>query len=237
DNLTEYKVTYDQLLRMTSGIGINEDGSGKDKNSIMLLHESDAASYASSQELISAPDIQYAYTGGGPVVLAREFIRLAGDGDPSKAYRFLEEKLISPLGLSSLILETDGKGTFLGSSFMSASAQDWAKLGQLYLQNGAWEGQRILPSDWSSYVAEKTDLAGDRDYGAGFWVATDGSRDRELFASPIPRDTFFMHGMMNQAVFIIPSDGLVIVRLGATHEYRASGEWDLVTDVLSAIRQ
>ncbi|XOV84164.1 MAG: serine hydrolase domain-containing protein [bacterium] len=235
--LTEAGVTYDQLMRMTSGIGVDEDGSGRDANSIMLTQTHDAAAFAIDQELHQLPGISYEYTGGNSVVLAKQFVDIAGGGDPSEAYEFLADKLLRPLGLSSVVLEADGVGTFLGSSFMLASALDWAKLGQLYLQDGVWGGARILPPEWVNYVSTKTPQSGERDYGAGFWVAVDGGRDsrHEQLPRP-PEDAIFMHGMMNQAVYILPSQSLVVVRLGATRSYLESGEWELLAGVLGALK-
>ncbi len=233
--LSEAGVTYDQLLRMTSGIGVVEDGSGRDGNSIMLTQTHDAAAYAVNQALQHDPGTEYAYTGGNSVVLAKQFVELAGDGNPSEAYRFLADELLQPLAMTSVVLETDGVGTFLGSSFMLASALDWAKLGQLYLQNGVWEGRRVLPEGWTEYVSTKTPQSMERDYGAGFWVAVDGGRDsrHEHLPRP-PANALFMHGMMNQAVYILPTESLVVVRLGATRSYLDSGEWELLADTLSA---
>lgn len=235
--LTEAGVTYDQLLRMTSGIGVDENGSGRDANSVMLTQTNDAAGYASSRTQFDSPGASYAYTGGGSVVLSRSFIDVAGEGNPSAAYRFLAERLLKPLDMNSVVLETDGTGTFLGSSFMLATALDWSKLGQLYLQNGKWNNEQILPEHWSEYVSEKTPQSGERDYGAGFWVAVDGGRDSQHEHLPRPpKDAYFMHGMMNQAVYVLPSQSLVITRLGATRSYLESGEWELVADVVSALK-
>ncbi|MEO1085259.1 MAG: serine hydrolase, partial [Acidobacteriota bacterium] len=116
-----------------------------------------------------------------------------------------------------------------------ASALDWARLGQLYLQNGQWDGRQILPNDWSAYVSRKTPESGAKDYGAGFWTAESGGRDSQHLQLPKPpRDAYFMHGMMNQSVYILPRQSLVIVRLGATRSYLESGEWELVADVAAA---
>ncbi len=235
--LSEAGVTYDQLLRMISGIGVDETGSGRDKNSIMLTQTHDSAQYAVQQGLHDGPGETYEYTGGNAVVLSKQFVEIAGEGDASAAYEFLAEKLLRPLGISSVVLETDGVGTFLGSSFMLASALDWAKLGQLYLQDGVWEGTRLLPVEWTRYVSTKTPQSAERDYGAGFWVAETGGRDsrHEHLPQP-PQDAFFMHGMMNQAVYILPGQSLVVVRLGATRSYLESGEWELLAGVLSAYK-
>ena len=233
--LTQAGVTYDQLLRMTSGVGVVEDGSGRDGNSIMLTQTHDAARYAINQDLMSVPGTTYAYSGANSVVLANRFVDIAGNGDPSKAYAFLAANLLTPMGLNSVVLETDGVGTFLGSSFMLATALDWAKLGQLYLQDGIWQGRRLLPPGWRKYVSTKTPQSAGKDYGAGFWVAVQGGRDAQHAHLPKPPvDAFFMHGMMNQAVYILPSPNLVVVRLGATRSYLHAGEWELLRDVIAA---
>lgn len=236
--LTEAGVTYDNLLRMVSGINVLEDGSGLDANSIMLTQKNDAATYAIERGLMAAPGEEYAYTGGGPIVLAKAFNSMVAPTDPNGAYAYLQDKLIEPLDLSTLILESDGMGTFLGSTYMSASAYDWAKLGQLYLQNGVWNGERILPESWSRYVSTPTPQSGDRYYGAGFWSGAGGGRtDPEHPHPALPKDAYFMHGMMNQSIYIIPSKDLVIIRLGATRSYHESGEQELVRDVVAAMKE
>ncbi|MEM7002027.1 MAG: hypothetical protein AAF529_14660 [Pseudomonadota bacterium] len=95
----------------------------------------------------------------------------------------------------------------------------------------------MLPADWVKYVSTKTPQSEARDYGAGFWVAVAGGRDSQHGHLPRPpEDTLFMHGMMNQAVYILPAQSLVVVRLGATRSYLASGEWELLAGVLGALR-
>ena len=149
---------------------------------------------------------------------------------------FVSDELAHKLG-ADLQLEVDATGTFLGSSFMLASALDWAKLGQLYLQDGVWEGERLLPEGWTDYVSRTTERSGAKNYGAGFWTATSGGRDAQHAELPkLPEDAFFMHGMMNQAVFVLPGRSLVIARLGATRNYLQSGEWQLVADVVASMR-
>ena len=103
------------------------------------------------------------------------------------------------------------------------------------MKDGVWNGQQLLPDTWTEYVSTKTPQSGARDYGAGFWVAVDGGRDQRHAHLPVPpTDALFMHGMMNQAVYILPSQQLVVVRLGATRSYLQSGEWEFLAGVLGA---
>ena len=109
-----------------------------------------------------------------------------------------------------MVIETDPFGNFLGQGYEVGSGRDWARLGNLYLQDGAWNGERILPEGYAKFVgtlapAWKAD--GRPIYGAFFWINGDG-------AYPVPREAYFMAGAGGQRTMIIPSHDLVVVRLG-----------------------
>jgi CubicO group peptidase (beta-lactamase class C family) len=135
--------------------------------------------------------------------------------------------------MSGALLETDATGTFVGSSFMYATARDWARFGILYLQDGVWDGQRILPEGWVTYTRSPAPADPRRRYGAHFWLdvpdeyrATDGS---------LPNDAFHAVGHEGQFVTVVPSCETVIVRLGLT---RYADAWDhaaFVREVLAAL--
>ena len=107
--------------------------------------------------------------------------------------------------MTSAVLESDASGVFVGSSFMYATARDWAKFGQLYLQGGVWKGERLLPEGWVKYSATPTPKSNGT-YAAQFWL----ERNDQSF----PQDAFMAEGFEGQNVTIIPSKNLVIVRLG-----------------------
>jgi CubicO group peptidase (beta-lactamase class C family) len=226
-------ITLDQLLRMTSGIDLEENGSGLDPNSRMLFTTHDAAAYAVGRGLRNAPGSTFAYTSGSTVLAARYLTDRIGGAVPMYA---LIRELFDTLGMHSAVLEPDGADTFIGSSFMVASARDWAKLGQLYLNNGQWQGTQLLAPDWVSYVSTPTKESGERRYQAGFM----GQRPPHVYAPhgapPPPADTLAGHGLQNQALYILPEANMVIVRLGASGRYWESGEWQLVSDLLAARR-
>ena len=97
---------------------------------------------------------------------------------------------------------------------MFASARDWARFGLLYLNDGMVGGKRILHEDWVDYSAAATL---DSDYGAGFWTnRSDNERAKNRVRLGIPRDAFFASGDLGQRIVIIPSQQLVVVRLGKT---------------------
>jgi CubicO group peptidase (beta-lactamase class C family) len=110
----------------------------------------------------------------------------------------------------SMIMETDATGYFIGSSFSYASARDWAKFGQLFLQKGKWAGKEIIPQSWVDFVQQPAPNSGD-DYGAHFWLNKGGN------LKDVPEDAYLMDGFHGQRVFIIPSKEIVIVRLGLTY--------------------
>lgn len=228
------KMSLDNLLRMTSGLDLEETGSGIDANSSMLFHTTDAAAYALDQGVAHLPNEHWHYSGGSTLLAAKYLTDKAGG---TQAMYQTIRQLFDSLGMHSAVLEPDASGTFLGSSFMLASARDWSKLGQLYLAKGIWNGERLLPEGWTEYVTTKTTLADPlRRYGAGFWLANDPGLYSQHSVPALPPDTFSAHGMQNQAMHIVPSEDLVVVRMGATRDYWASGEWNLVADIIAAKR-
>ena len=224
-------ISLNQLLRMLSGIDIEENGSGLDANSITLFTKDDSAGYAMQRGLRAAPGSRFDYSSGSTLLAARYLTDVAGGPEPMYA---LIRELFDTLGMHSAILEPDAAGTFVGSSFMSASARDWAKLGQLYLNRGRWNDTQLFAPEWVDYVSRITAESKARRYGAGFM----GRRPLDIYAEhnapPPPADTIAGHGLQNQALYIVPSEDLVVVRLGASGSYWESGEWQLLADVIAA---
>ncbi len=123
---------------------------------------------------------------------------------------FPQKELFDKIGVRTMIIETDPYGNFLGQGYEFASARDWARLGNLYLQDGVWNGARILPEGFTQFVstlAQPWVDDGRPVYGGLFWVNGDG-------ALPIPKEAYMMQGAGGQSVTIIPSHDLVVVRLG-----------------------
>jgi CubicO group peptidase (beta-lactamase class C family) len=144
--------------------------------------------------------------------------------------------LFGPLGMRNVVLEFDAAGTPEGSSQMLASARDWARFGQLYFNDGMAGGKRILPEGWVKYSASATPNAW-VGYGAGFWTNRGDSHGANYrIEHGWPRDAFFAKGTIGQYVIVVPSERLVIVRLGRSPNWpvEADGVFDLVRDVVAA---
>jgi CubicO group peptidase (beta-lactamase class C family) len=205
-------ISVDHLLRMTSGLAIREDQTGVDPNSRMLFREPDGAAYSATRALRKEPGTHWEYMSGNTVLVSRRIRELTG-GSLESTSAFVRTQLFQPLGMATAVLEPDPSGTFVGSSFMLASARDWARLGQLYLNGGLWNGRRVFAADWIDYVTRHTPTSGEENYGAGFWIndAPEGPRWPTL-----PPDTYAASGFQHQRIFILPSRQLVVVRLGAT---------------------
>ena len=125
-------------------------------------------------------------------------------------HTFPQRALFDKIGVRTMVMETDPYGNFLTQGYEFASGRDWARLGNLYLQDGVWNGERILPEGFTKFVstlAEPWVADGRPIYGGLFWINGDGTR-------PIPKDAYMMLGAGGQSVTIIPSHDLVVVRLG-----------------------
>lgn len=198
-------ITVDQLLRMSSGLQFEENYAKPSDATHMLFRAKGAGQYALQSRPAHRPDEVFSYSSGTTNIL-QEIIRRQFD-QIADYHAFPYKKLFGKMGMTSAVLEPDASGTFVGSSFLYATARDWAKFGQLYLQDGVWNGERILPEGWVQYVATETPES-DGKYGAHFWI---GKHDKEL-----PPGIFFADGFEGQFVTIVPSANMVIVRLGCT---------------------
>jgi CubicO group peptidase (beta-lactamase class C family) len=228
-------ITLDHLLRMTSGLAFDENYTNPLKDvTFMLLATSDMAAYAASKPLAAEPGSIWHYSSGTTNIIAR--ILREAVGTDAGYLAFPRRRLFDRIGMRSAIIEPDASGTLVGSSFMYATARDWARFGLLYLQDGMWNGERVLPDGWVQYSRMPTPASPRGAYGAHFWLAVrPGSRGSGTSQSVLPADAFHAIGHEGQFVTIIPSRNLVVVRLGLTQD---RGAWDhgaFIRQVLGAI--
>jgi CubicO group peptidase (beta-lactamase class C family) len=177
----------------------------------------DKAVAAAEASLAARPGTRWAYSDTNYVLLSR-VLRDAAGGTAQDLRQFAYTQLFGPLGMRHVTIDFDTTGTPIGASHMLASARDWARFGQLYLDDGVAGGQRILPVGWVANSVTPTLATG---YGAGWWT----NRVEGLVPgwtvpwglSRAPKDAFFARGYMGQFIVVIPSERMVIVRLSISH--------------------
>jgi CubicO group peptidase (beta-lactamase class C family) len=216
------KIRIADLLNMSSGLRIRApqdpdyDPSGPYPDHVYLYTGAiNSFQYAATRPLQWPPGTVGRYRNTDPV-LVNYLIRLAAEKRGEDYLSFPRRALFDKLGMRSVVIETDPYGDFLTQGYDFAAARDWARLGNLYLQDGVWNGERLLPEGFVGFVstvAPAWAADGRPIYGGFFWINGDGDL-------PIPRDAYFMVGAGGQLTAIIPSHDLVVVRQG---HYRGAG--------------
>lgn len=236
-------VTVEQLMRMTSGLDLDETGSGFDPSNQMFYGGvDDMAAFAQRAKLKAPPGTRWFYSSAGVHLLAR-IVRDKAGGTGDAVQRFAFDELFGPLGMQHVTMETDATGTPIGAHYMLASARDWARFGQFYLDDGVVAGRRILPEGW---VKMSTTPTLETDYGAGWWpnrtLNPNGARLSKFDMPLLPRlpaDAFYALGNLGQCLAVIPSERLVIVRLARSHgkDFGAHSFEALVASTVAALHQ
>jgi len=210
------RIRIADILRMSSGLRIRApqdpdfDPAGPYPDHLYLYTGTvDSFKYAATRPLQWPPNTVGRYRNTDPVLI-NYLVRLAVERRKEPYHAFPQRALFDKIGIRTMVLETDPFGNFLTQGYELGSARDWARLANLYLQDGVWNGERILPEGFVTFV---TTLApaweADRRpiYGGFFWLNGDGS-------FPAPRNAYYMAGVGGQNVLIVPSHDLVVVRLG-----------------------
>ncbi len=207
--------TWRDLLQMQSGLEFSEDyGAPRSDVNRMLWGSKDTGAVAAGKPRIHEPGDHWSYSSGTTNLLSRTLKSIL-DNQGADYHSFGRSRIFAPIGATSVIMEPDASGVFIGSSFIYATAQDWARLGQLYLQDGVWNDERLLPAGWAAFVARPAG-ASDGQYGGHFWLNRDGDNGRKRILPGLPEDAYYMSGHEGQFVLIVPSEDLIIVRLGQT---------------------
>jgi CubicO group peptidase (beta-lactamase class C family) len=199
------------LLTMTDGLDFSEQYNPGDDATAMLFDAPSAADYVLAKPLAHAPGSRYNYSSGTANLLAR--IHQDALGGPVAARADYELHIAQALGFQNAIFETDAAGTPVGSSYLYASARDWARLGQLMLNGGVINGQRVFAQGWVGRATTPNGSANFRAYGYQWWL-NDG--DAQLAWPDLPADSYSAMGNRKQLVMVVPSADAVIVRLGWT---------------------
>jgi CubicO group peptidase (beta-lactamase class C family) len=217
------RIRIADIMRMSSGLRIRatqdpdyDPSLGYPDHMYFYTGGIDTFKFAATRPQQWPPNTVGRYRNCDPSLISY-LIRLAVEKRGEEYLSFPQRALFDKIGIRTMVLETDPYGNFLTQGYEFASGRDWARLGNLYLQDGIWKGERILPEGFARFVstiapaweADKRPV-----YGAFFWVNGDG-------AYPVPKEAYYMAGAGGQFTMIVPSHDLVVVRLG---HYRGSRE-------------
>ena len=216
------KIRIADILRMSSGLRIRApqdpdyDAAGPYPDHLYLYTGTvDSFKYAATRPLQWPPNTVGRYRNTDPV-LANYLIRLAVEKTGQPYHAFPQHALFDKIGVRTMVMDTDPYGNFLTQGYELGAARDWARLANLYLQDGVWNGERILPEGFVRFVSSLAPAwaADNRPiYGGFFWLNGESS-------FPAPKDAYYMTGVGGQNTLIVPSHDLVVVRLG---HYKGAG--------------
>lgn len=224
-------ITVEHLLTMTDGLSFEEMYDPDTDATRMLFLPGDAGDYAAQLPLEAEPGTRWAYSSGTTNILC-DVAQEAADTGPELARSLVFE----PLGMATAVMEPDAAGGLVCSSYLYATARDWARFGQWYLQDGVWEGERLLPEGWVERSTTPVDLPTEYPYGWQWWLNT--GPDGEQRMPSVPSDAYWASGNEGQQVVIVPSEDLVVVRLGFSGGFSgiAWGLEPMLRDIIEAAR-
>lgn len=206
-------ITLEHLLTMRDGLDFAEDyvDAGASDVIDMLYGDGvpDVAAFAADRPLVARPGERFNYSSGTTNIISGIVARTIGPGEPYE--RFLRERLLDPLGMTSATATFDDAGTWIASSYLYATARDFARFGTLYLRDGVSAGARLLPDGWVDHARRQrsTDASTGNGYGAQWWVVGD------------EHGSFWANGYEGQSILVCPGLDLVVVRLGKTPAERS----------------
>ena len=211
-NTEKRNITIKTLLQQTTGLDFTENYTRPSSVTKMLFRKGDMAAYTASLPLKYDPGTVFNYSSGNSNILSRVIRQIVGEKDYAA---FPYKELFYKINAYSFLLEPDASGTYIGSSYSYATARDFARFGLLYYNNGLWNGQQVLPVNWVKESVQASGADKQKHYGYQFWLNGYNENDSTKRWYPdVPADMFFCDGYGGQDVYIIPSEKLVVVRLG-----------------------
>jgi CubicO group peptidase (beta-lactamase class C family) len=224
-------IKLSDLLAMESGLLFNESYGDVTDVTRMLYLEGDMAGYVTSLPADAAPGTRFNYSSGETVLISRYW--MSHFDEQAQALAYPRQALFDTLGMRSAVLEADAVGTFVGASYLYATARDWARFGLLLANNGRWDGRQVIGASFMSRISRPTDASAGDYTEAQAWQ--NGPEDQDANYG-LPADTLWMLGHDGQSIAIIPSESLVVVRLGLTPRKLDYRPQRLVQAVREALR-
>jgi CubicO group peptidase (beta-lactamase class C family) len=222
------KITLNDLMQMQSGLKWNEDYGNRSDVTLMLHCESDMAHFA-FEKPDEYPAGSHWYYSSGTINIVSYLIRREL-GNDSLYYTFADTQLFNKTGMPDVVFEVDPSGTRVGSSYLYATARDFARFALLYQNDGVFNGERILPEGWVKYSTSAAPES-NGEYGACFWL----NRSKKL--PSVPEDMYACEGHDGQMIFILPGQQLIVVVLGYSPLSSGGMDFDrLLKDILNTVK-
>jgi len=213
------EITLNHLLHMQSGLAFREDYENAGTSDVIPMLQldgrHDTGTFAAAKPLEHPPGSFWYYSSGTTNIICRILKEVVGGG-ASGMLRFMNDELFEPIGVRTATPKFDTSGTYIGSSFLLATPQDFARFGLLYLRGGTWDGREIVTRDWVDYARTPIHNDGEECYGAHWWMKPDDT------------DIFYASGHDGQRIVCIPEKDVVIVRCGRTPKTEIKYIWDRV---------
>ncbi len=226
-------ITINDLLRMESGLDFAEDYKPLADATKMLYESADMGKFAAAHKSATKPGQQWAYSSGTSNVLADVLYTRIG-GTPAALHHLAYDEFFNKLGITTAVFEHDESDAFVGSSYLFMSARDWLRVCKLYMDDGMWNGERILPPGWVKYALTPAPHATNACFGAHVWLnAAPDPSDRKMPKLPI--DAFMFRGFQGQWVVGIPSLDIMLVRLGVTNSEEGWSPEEVLVNVLEEL--
>jgi CubicO group peptidase (beta-lactamase class C family) len=226
DDAPRRAITVRQLLTMTSGLAWPDAPEvpaalAADVQMLFGRGRNDMAAFAATRALAHTPGTVFRYNTGSSLILSSLIARTISPAAETQGARrvaiqqFYATRLFAPLGIKGAVIEFDRAGTFVGGGYVHMSARDYARFGYLYLRDGRWGAAPLLPAGWVDFTRTPGGAENSSAYGAHFWLMTRKEGD-PAFAPTLPDEPGAMlaSGNNGQAILIVPSRALLIVRLG-----------------------
>lgn len=220
-------ISLPDLLAMRDGLAWNEDyvEAGGSQVIEMLFGDghADVGAFARARPVAAPPDTRFNYSSGTTNVISGIVADVVGRGDAYAA--FLQERLFTPIGMTTAEPGFDATGLWVASSYLHATAEDFARFGYLYLRDGIWEDRRVLPEGWVDTARRLRSIDPDdgRGYGWQWWVTHDD------------HGTFWANGYEGQSIMVSPGTDLVVVRIGRTDAARGPELFDWRAQMVDAV--
>jgi len=229
-------ITLGNLVRMQDGLDHVEGQSMLSDALFMLFSQGDTGQYAATAALSKKPGQHWRYSSAVSNLLSR-VLRDQFSSDTTY-WQFPRKAIFEPIGAQSAVLETDDSGTFVASTYMWATPQDWLRIGQLLANDGRWDDQQVFPAGWYEWAsrANRNNDSKVGPYGAHVWLTNEANQLGCADGAKLPSNGIVMAGHWGQMLAIFPDQELVILRMGWTSNDGVFKPCELFHQVLSAVQ-